>query len=207
MSVGGKILKRLFDLILSLIGAIFLVPLTVLIKFAYLLTGDFHTIFYAQTRIGQHGKPFKIIKFRTMVKNADGEPLQKLLKDPKYRKEWDANQKFEHDPRITKVGRFIRHGSLDETPQFLNVLAGHLSLIGPRPLIEGECEKHGGDSKKYESVKPGITGWWAVNGRSATSYKKRFELEYYYIDHQSLKLDAKIFFKTIAAVITKSGAQ
>lgn len=142
-----------------------------------------------------------------MVKGADGEPLKKLLENPKYKAEWDANQKLEYDPRITKVGRFIRHGSIDETPQFLNVLINQLSLIGPRPLVIGECKKHGGDCKKYQSIKPGITGWWAVNGRSATSYKKRFELEYYYIDHQSLALDAKIFVKTIGAIITKDGAK
>ena len=207
MSVGGKIVKRLFDVLVSLIGIIFLVPLTIMIKLAYLLTGDFHSIFYGQTRIGKDGKPFRLFKFRTMIKDADGEPLRKLLEDPKYKKEWDENQKLEYDPRITKVGRFIRHGSIDEAPQFLNVLFGQLSLIGPRPLIEGECKKHGGDPKKYESIKPGITGWWAVNGRSATTYKKRFELEYYYIDHQSLYLDARIFFKTLVAIITKDGAK
>jgi len=207
MSVGGKILKRLFDILISLIGIVFLVPLTVIIKIAYICTGDFHSIFYRQVRVGKNGVPFHLIKFRTMIKDADGEALRKLLEVPKYKAEWDANQKLEHDPRITRVGRFIRHGSIDEAPQFLNVLAGQLSLIGPRPLIIGECKKHGGDRKKYESIKPGITGWWAVNGRSATSYKKRFELEYYYIDHQSLKLDAIIFFKTIGTVITKDGAK
>ena len=207
MSAGGKIVKRLFDILFSLIGIIFLIPLTILIKLAYMFTGDFHSIFYIQKRIGLKGKPFNLIKFRSMVKDADGYALEEILKDPKLKAEWDANQKLEHDPRITKIGRFIRHGSLDETPQFLNVFIGQLSLIGPRPLLRDECENHGGDPKKYQSIKPGITGWWAVNGRSATSYKKRFELEYYYIDHQSLALDSKIFFKTIFAVLTKDGVK
>ncbi len=207
MSAGGKFIKRLFDILVSLVGIVFLVPLTIIIKIAYLVTGDFHSIFYRQIRVGKNGIPFHLLKFRTMIKDADGKVLKDLLKDPKYKAEWDANQKLEHDPRITRVGRFIRHGSIDEAPQFFNVLVGQLSLIGPRPLIIGECKKHGGNRKKYESVKPGITGWWAVNGRSATTYKKRFELEYYYIDHQSLVLDTKIFFKTIGAVITKKGAK
>lgn len=207
MSVGGKIVKRLFDILFSLLGIVFLIPMTIFIKLAYTCTGDFHSIFYIQKRIGFKGRTFPLIKFRSMVKNADKQTLEDLLKNPKLKAEWDANQKIEHDPRITKVGRFIRHGSLDEAPQFVNVLIGHLSVIGPRPLIPGECKKHGGDPKKYESVKPGITGWWAVNGRSTIDYKKRLELEYYYIDHQSIALDAKIFFKTIGAVITKDGAK
>ena len=141
-----------------------------------------------------------------MVVNAD-EVLKELLKDPKYKKEWDENQKFENDPRITKMGKILRKTSLDEVPQFINVLKGDLSLIGPRPLVEGELDAHNGNHEIYEAVKPGITGWWAANGRSATTYEKRLELEYYYVKHCSILLDIKCVFRTIKAVVFKTGAK
>lgn len=200
------IIKRTFDLICGLIGCIFLLPITIVIKIAYMISGDFHSIFYSQTRVGKNGKEFKIYKFRSMVPNAD-EVLKELLKDPEYKKEWKKYQKFSNDPRITKIGKVIRHGSIDETPQFFNVLIGQLSMIGPRPLVPGELKEHNGDPKIYESVKPGITGWWAVNGRSEMDYKERLELEYYYIKNRSLKLDAKIFFKTFLVVGKHEGAK
>ena len=170
------IIKRLFDIICSLIGCIFLLPIALIVKISYLLSGDTKTIFYKQKRIGKNGKFIYIYKFRSMVVNAD-EVLKELLKDPKYKKEWDENQKFENDPRITKMGKILRKTSLDEVPQFINVLKGDLSLIGPRPLVEGELDAHNGNHEIYEAVKPGITGWWAANGRSATTYEKRLELE------------------------------
>ncbi len=198
--------KRTFDIMLSLIGIIFLIPLYIIIRLAYICTGDFHRIIYAQTRIGKHGKPFKMFKFRTMVINAD-EELKKLLKNPEYKKEWEEYHKIENDPRITKVGRFLRKSSIDEMPQFINVLLSQLSIIGPRPLIPGEIEEHRGNKKLYESVKPGLTGWWAVNGRSNQTYDERLKLEYYYVKHCSLALDFKILLKTITTVLKKSGAK
>lgn len=198
--------KRTFDIMLSLIGVIFLIPLYIIIRLAYFCTGDFHRIIYSQTRIGKHGKPFKMYKFRTMVINAD-EELKKLLKNPEYKKEWEEYHKIENDPRITKVGRFLRKSSIDEMPQFINVFLGQLSVVGPRPLTPGEIEQHHGDKKLYESVKPGLTGWWAVNGRSNQSYKERLKLEYYYINHCSLGFDFKVLFMTISTVLKKSGAK
>lgn len=200
------IIKRLFDIVCSLIGCIFLLPIALIVKISYLLSGDTKTIFYKQKRIGKNGKFIYIYKFRSMVVNAD-EVLKELLKDPKYKKEWDENQKFENDPRITKMGKILRKTSLDEVPQFINVLKGDLSLIGPRPLIEGELDAHNGNHEIYEAVKPGITGWWAANGRSATTYEKRLELEYYYVKHCSILLDIKCVFKTIKAVVFKTGAK
>ena len=194
------IIKRLFDIFCSLVGCIFLLPIALIVKISYLLSGDSKTIFYKQKRIGKNGKFIYIYKFRSMVVNAD-EVLKKLLKDPKYKKEWDENQKFENDPRITKMGKILRRTSLDEVPQFINVLKGDLSLIGPRPLIEGELDAHNGNHEIYEAVKPGITGWWAANGRSATTYEKRLELEYYYVKHCSILLDIKCIFRTIKAVV------
>ena len=110
-------------------------------------------------------------------------------------KQWDKNHKLDNDPRITKIGKIIRKASIDETPQFINIIKGDLSLIGPRPLVPGELDAHHGNHALYESVKPGITGWWAVNGRSATNYRKRLQLEYYYIKNCGFKLDFKIIFK------------
>ena len=198
--------KRIFDLLFSLLGVIFLIPFYLVIRLAYLLTGDFHRIIYTQTRIGKNGKPFKLFKFRTMVINADAE-LKSILKDPGYQKEWDKFHKIENDPRITTVGRFLRKSSIDEMPQFINVILNQLSLVGPRPLVPGEIEKHHGDKKLYWSVKPGLTGWWAVNGRSLKNYEERLELEYYYVKHRSLSLDAKITCMTLITIFKISGAK
>ena len=199
-------IKRLFDILVSLVGILFLIPIYLIIRIAYFLTGDFHKIIYSHTRIGLNGKPFKLYKFRSMVYNAD-EVLKELLKKPKYKKEWNEFHKLNDDPRITKVGKFIRVASIDETPQFINILLGDLSLIGPRPLVPGELDANHGNHALYESVRPGITGWWAVNGRSATTFKKRLELEYYYIKNIGFKIDMRIIFKTIKIVLNGDGAK
>ena len=199
-------IKRTFDIVCALIGCAFLVPITLIVKLCYILSGDFKPIFYSHERVGKNGKIFKLYKIRSMVSNAD-EVLIEMLKDKKYKKEWEENQKFDNDPRITKIGKILRKTSLDEIPQFFNVLKGDMSLIGPRPLIIGELDEHNGNHAIYESVKPGVTGWWACNGRSATTYKKRLELEYYYANNCSLLLDIKCIFKTIEAVIKSDGAQ
>lgn len=199
-------IKRLFDILCSLLGVLVMIPVAIVTKICYLISGDFRSIFYKQKRIGKNGKFIYIYKFRSMVWNAD-EVLKELLKQPKYKKEWKENQKFENDPRITKMGKFLRKTSLDELPQFINVLKNDMSMIGPRPLVEGELDNHNGNHEIYERVKPGITGWWAANGRSATTYKKRLELEYYYVENCSFLLDIKCIFKTIKAVLFKTGAK
>lgn len=198
--------KRLFDILIALIGCLFLLPVILIVKISYLLHKDFDSIFFRQKRIGKNGKEFNLYKFRSMVPNAD-EVLNELLKDPKYKEEWDLNQKFEHDPRITSMGNILRKTSLDELPQFINILIGNMSLIGPRPLVPGELDSHNGNHELYESVRPGISGWWAANGRSATTYERRLELEYYYVQHCSLILDIRCVFRTIKAVIFKTGAK
>lgn len=198
--------KRLFDILVALIGCLFLLPVIIIVKISYLLHKDFDSIFFRQKRIGKNGKEFNLYKFRSMVPNAD-EVLKELLKDPKYKEEWDLNQKFEHDPRITSMGNILRKTSLDELPQFINILIGDMSLIGPRPLVPGELDSHNGNHELYESVRPGISGWWAANGRSATTYERRLELEYYYVQHCSLILDIRCVFRTIKVVIFKTGAK
>ena len=198
--------KRLFDILIALIGCLFLLPIILIVKISYLLHKDFDSIFFRQKRIGKNGKEFNLYKFRSMVPNAD-EVLKELLKDPKYKEEWDLNQKFEYDPRITSMGNILRKSSLDELPQFINILIGDMSLIGPRPLVPGELDSHNGNHELYESVRPGISGWWAANGRSATTYERRLELEYYYVQHCGLILDIRCVFRTIKAVIFKTGAK
>ena len=198
--------KRLFDILIALIGCLFLLPIILIVKISYLLHKDFDSIFFRQKRIGKNGKKFNLYKFRSMVPNAD-EVLKELLKDPKYKEEWDLNQKLEHDPRITSMGNILRKTSLDELPQFINILIGDMSLIGPRPLVPGELDSHNGNHELYESVRPGISGWWAANGRSATTYERRLELEYYYVQHCGLILDIRCVFRTIKAVIYKTGAK
>ena len=140
-----------------------------------------------------------------MVADADKQ-LEKLLENEELRREWEANQKLKNDPRITKVGRILRKTSIDELPQVVNLLKGDMSLVGPRPLIEGELEGHEG-LKLYQRVKPGITGWWACNGRSNIEYRERLELEYYYIKNFSMYLDILCVFRTVAAVLKKDGAE
>ncbi len=201
-----QVVKRFADVVFASIGLVFLIPATIFVKLAYLISGDFHKIIYSQIRIGKDGKEFKMYKYRTMVPDAD-EMLKKLLKNPKYKKEWKKYHKLDNDPRITKIGRFIRYCSIDELPQIINVLSGDLSIIGPRPLIPGEIEGYRGKKTLYESIRPGITGWWAVNGRSDINAKKRMALEYYYIDNFNALLDMEIFFKTIGAVFSHKGAK
>lgn len=197
-------IKRLLDIITALIGLVFVFPICIVVKISFLLMGDKESIFFKQIRIGKDGKPFMMYKFRSMVYNAE-DLLKELLKDEQHRNDWVKNQKIEKDPRITPVGIFLRKSSIDELPQILNVLKGDMSIVGPRPLVEGELEDHGG-SKLYWKVKPGITGWWGSHGRSDVSYDERLELEYYYIRHLSFKLDVICFFKTITTVIRHEGA-
>lgn len=196
--------KRVCDTAFGLLGCVILIPVMVVVKVSNLLSGDHAPIFYYQTRVGQYGRTFKLYKFRSMVPNAD-EILKELLQQDEYRKQWEANQKFDDDPRITRIGRILRKTSLDEVPQFINMLKGDMSLIGPRPLVVGELTDHDGLTL-YNRVKPGITGWWACNGRSNINYRERLELEYYYVKNCSLYLDLVCIVRTVIAVIKKEGA-
>lgn len=205
--LGYLFIKRVFDIIAGLIGVICLIPLAAIIKVIHVANKDFYSIFYSQKRVGKNGKVFKLYKFRSMVPNADEILARTLEFDKVAAAEWKQYQKFSNDPRITKIGKILRKTSLDEVPQFINILRGDMTMIGPRPLVPGELDEHNGNHKIYESVKPGITGWWACNGRSDTDYDERLELEYYYCKNKSLWLDIKCVFKTISAVILKKGAK
>ena len=197
-------IKRVFDILFGLIGVLVLCPVSAGVKAANLLSGDTDRIFYRQNRVGMDGKEFRLLKFRSMVPGA-GDMLDDILKDDELRKEWEENQKIADDPRVTKVGRFLRRASIDELPQFINVLKGDMSLVGPRPLVQGELEAHDG-LKLYQKVKPGITGWWSCNGRSNIDYRERLELEYYYVKNCSLYLDILCILRTVLVVIKKEGA-
>ena len=135
------VIKRIIDILASILGILIMIILAIIIKIVYILSGDFKSIIYIQKRIGKDGKPIRMYKFRSMVYNAE-EILNKVLEDEENRKEWELYQKIENDPRITKIGKFLRKTSLDEFPQFINVLKGEMTLIGPRPLVPGELEEH-----------------------------------------------------------------
>ena len=201
-----KILKRFVDILGGICGLILLIPLTIGIYIANLIAGDNGPIFYTQERYGKDGKIFKMYKYRSMVVGAD-EKLKKLLEeDEEARKEYTEFKKLKNDPRITKVGEFIRKTSLDEFPQFINVLKGEMSLVGPRPYLPREKEDINGYFNYIMSVKPGITGFWQINGRSNTTFVDRLDMDMKYYYRHSLKLDMKILKQTVSNVIKKEGA-
>ena len=200
-------LKRLMDIFFSIIGILILVPLTVFVKIAYMLSGDFESIFFNHERIGKDGKPFKMYKFRTMVPNAD-KILKKLLKENKeIAEEYNKYKKLENDPRITKIGNFLRKFSLDEFPQFINIFIGNMSLVGPRPYLYREKKDMGKYFNIIKQVKPGLTGYWQVNGRNNTDFKDRLLLDEQYIKIRGIRLDIKIIFKTFSKVVLRDGAK
>lgn len=196
-------IKRVIDVILASVALILLSPLFVIIAIAIKIDSK-GPVFFAHKRIGKNGKIIKLYKFRSMVINAE-----ELIKSftPEQMREYKENYKLTNDPRITKVGKFLRKTSLDELPQLINIINGDLSIIGPRPVIADELEKYGTNKDKFLSVTPGLTGYWAANGRSNTTYEQRMEMELYYIDNLSLKMDIKVFFKTILSVLKKEGAR
>ncbi len=200
-------IKKIFDIIVSIIGCILLIPITLIIKLAYVLSGDFYSIIYTQDRIGKDGKHFKLYKFRSMVPDADNILWEYLKSNKEAAREYKINKKLKYDPRITKVGRIIRKGSIDELPQMFNVLLGNMSVIGNRPYLPREKE----DMKEYYDEiiksKPGITGYWQVSGRSDVTFEKRLKLESYYSKNYSLKLDFIIFLKTFRVIFGGLGAK
>lgn len=197
-----RYIKRFMDVILATIALVVLSPIFLIIAIAIKIESK-GPVFFKHTRIGKNGKIIKLYKFRSMVINAE-----ELIKSftPEQMKEYKENYKLTNDPRITKIGKFLRKTSLDELPQLLNIIKGDLSIIGPRPVVTDELKKYGANTEKFLSVTPGLTGYWAANGRSCTTYKQRMQMELYYIDNLSLKMDVKVFFKTIEAVIKREGA-
>ena len=199
--------KRIIDIVGGVVGCILLIPITIFVKIAYLLTGDFGPIFFSQIRIGKNGKLIKIYKFRSMIMNADEVLEQMLKKDDDLAREYKRYKKFSNDPRITKVGKIIRKTSIDEFPQFINVLKGEMSLVGPRPYLPREKEDMGEYYNTIIKCKPGVTGYWQVNGRSGTDFVQRLVLDEYYYNVRCLVMDTKILLKTVGQVFLRKNAK
>ena len=202
---GPRILKRVVDLVAAGIGGFLILPLMLLI--AIIIKIDSRgPIFYGHERIGQGGKRFKAWKFRSMVEDADAIIERYLEEHPELREEWQATQKLKNDPRVTRVGRWLRKLSLDELPQLWNVIRGEMSLVGPRPIVQEELAKYGEKGVLYLKVKPGMTGLWQVSGRSETSYQERVEIDAYYVRNWSVWLDLYILARTVWVVLFGRGA-
>jgi len=197
--------KRLLDIVLTVGIALVALPLTLLIAAAMKVTSP-GPVFYGQRRIGRHGKEFRVWKFRSMVLNADEALRQHLEGNPEAQAEWDADHKLRNDPRVTPIGRILRSTSLDELPQLWNVLAGQMSLVGPRPIVDAEVVKYGESIELYRNVRGGLTGLWQVSGRNDTSYEERVRLDKFYVQNCSIWLDLCILFRTLGIVLLKKGA-
>lgn len=197
------IFKRFMDILFVSIAILGLSPLLLFLFILVKITSRGPAI-YKHKRIGKNGKEIYLYKFRTMVRDADN--FDKYFTKEQL-KRFKENYKIEDDPRITKVGKILRKSSLDELPQLFNIIKGEMSLIGPRPVVEEELAYFKENKEVVLSILPGLTGWWACNGRSCTSYRDRVQLETYYVTNMSMKLDIKCFFKTIVTVLKKEGAK
>lgn len=204
--VGSYVLKRLMDICAGLCGILILIPLTVFVFVKNRKEGDKGPIFFTQNRIGKNGKEFKMYKYRTMVLGADKILEELMEKDPAIREEYTVNKKLANDPRITSAGKFLREKSLDEFPQFINVLLGQMSLIGPRPYLPREKEDMGQYYDDVVACKPGITGMWQSHGRSDVDFDHRLVLDEYYYRNWSFWLDVTLLFKTVKQVLYGRGA-
>ena len=199
------LLKNMFDYVATVLGTILISPVLVAIAL-WIYKDNPGPVIFKHTRICKGGKRFSCYKFRTMVTNSQEVLEQILATDPEAKKEWEENFKLKHDPRVTRSGAFLRKTSLDELPQILNVLRGEMSLVGPRPVVEKELELYGSLVRDYLSVKPGITGYWQVNGRSDTTYEERVLMDSWYVQNWSIWLDMMILWRTVKAVIKHKGA-
>lgn len=199
-SLDGELFKRLFDILFSLSVLILFAPVYLLLAFLIALSSP-GPIFYVQERVGKNRKRFYCLKFRTMVENADDILLEIMENSPHLRQEFEDNFKLKQDPRITGIGRFLRMTSLDEFPQFWNVLKGDMSVVGPRPLVEEELPRYGRHINKILTIRPGITGLWQVSGRNDIPYPRRVQIDLYYANDKNLWMDMWILFKTIGVVI------
>jgi Undecaprenyl-phosphate galactose phosphotransferase WbaP len=199
-SLDGELFKRLFDILFSLSVLILFAPVYLLLAFSIALSSS-GPIFYVQERVGKNHKRFYCLKFRTMVENADDILLEIMENSPHLRQEFEDNFKLKQDPRITWIGRFLRMTSLDEFPQFWNVLKGDMSVVGPRPLVEEELPRYGRHINKILTIRPGITGLWQVSGRNDIPYPRRVQIDLYYANDKNLWMDMWILFKTIGVVI------
>ena len=199
-SRSGRTLKRIGDIVFSLIVLTLGSPIFILIAILVKLSSP-GSVFYIQKRVGRNYREFGCIKFRTMYKDADDLLPNLLEKYPLMRKEFEKDFKLRQDPRITKLGRFLRRSSLDELPQFFNVLKGEMSVVGPRPIVSNEIIKYSLFMEEVISVRPGLTGLWQVSGRNNLSYKKRVELDLLYARNRNFLLDLEIIILTLGVLL------
>ena len=202
---GSLFIKRLIDLSLLIVSCPVVIPLVIIISFLVKVTSP-GPVFYGHKRVGKNGTEIKCWKFRSMVINAD-QMLDKILAEhPEMREEWERDRKFTNDPRVTKLGKFLRKTSLDEIPQLWNILCGEMSFVGPRPVTKPELARYGDLADFILSVKPGLSGMWQISGRSDTGYEERITLDSYYIQNWSVWLDIWIIIKTVWVVVKGKGA-
>ena len=196
---------RAFDIIIALLAIAFTAPLLIAVAAGVFLTDGASPVF-AHKRIGRGGRVFRCLKFRSMVVDAEARMAALLASDPVARCDWERDRKLRRDPRITRVGDFLRRSSLDELPQLFNVLAGEMSIVGPRPIVSDEVARYGARFATYCRVRPGITGLWQVSGRNDTTYRRRVALDTVYARNKCLTLDVKIVMMTIPAVLFARGS-
>jgi exopolysaccharide production protein ExoY len=201
---GDAVAKRVLDVVGAVVLGVVFSPLILVIIF--LMRKGSGSVIYRHRRVGRGGQMFSCLKFRTMIPNADQVLRDLLESDPELRAEWVRDHKLRNDPRVTRLGRFLRRTSLDELPQLLNVLRGEMSLVGPRPVVREELLRYGRNVNTYLAAKPGITGLWQVTGRNDTDYRRRVVLDTYYVRNQNLLLDLYILVKTTGVVLGGSGA-
>jgi len=198
--LDGEFAKRLFDVVFSLLVLILFSPVYLLLALLIALSSP-GPVFYIQERVGKDHKRFGCIKFRTMVQNADDLLVDLISTSPQVRQEFEDSFKLKHDPRITAIGKFLRLTSLDEFPQFWNVLRGDMSVVGPRPLVPEELSKYGRHINKVLTIRPGLTGLWQVSGRNDIPYNQRIQIDVYYVNCQNFWLDLWVVIKTIGIVV------
>jgi len=197
--------QRVFDIVASLALLVMLAPLMLLVGLLVVLN-DGGPALFRHRRVGQGGKAFSCLKFRSMSVDAEARLKSLLENNPSLKREWEQNQKLENDPRVTRLGRFLRLSSLDELPQLINVLRGDMTLVGPRPIVTSELSQYGRFASYYLSVKPGLTGLWQVSGRSNTSYRRRVAADILYVRSRSIPLDIFILLMTVPAVLSGRGS-
>ncbi len=201
----NRAFKRIFDLTLTIFGGLMISPLLLWIAIRVAVENRGHVIF-AHKRVGAAGKKFPCYKFQTMVPDAEERLKKYLAENPEAKREWDETFKLTNDPRVTKVGRWLRRTSLDELPQLWNVIRGEMSLVGPRPIVQEEVPRYGKNIREYYMVLPGITGMWQVSGRSDTTYPERVAMDTWYVRNWSVWIDIMYLFKTVKAVWKEEGA-
>jgi Undecaprenyl-phosphate galactose phosphotransferase WbaP len=205
VGVGARV-KRLMDTVLAGLGVLVFSPLLLVLAVLVKLTSR-GPVLFGHRRLGEGGTPIRVYKFRSMVVDAEVRLQEVLAADPSLRAEYEATYKLKQDPRVTRLGRWLRRTSMDELPQLFNVLRGDLSLVGPRPIVADEIAKYGSASAVILRVRPGVTGLWQVSGRSDVDYGERVRLDMEYITHWSLWLDLRILAATLPAVLRRKGAR